>query len=219
MLDQWTAVDNYFNDLFIPSDPILDHALHTSDEAALPQIAVSPVQGKLLYLLAQIHGAKNILEIGTLGGYSTIWMARALPVGGKIVTLEANFKHAEVAKQNIAHAGFADMVDIRVGYASDTLPTLTDLAPFDLIFIDADKPNTPLYLEWSLKLAQKGTVIIADNVVRRGEIINPKSEDENVIGMQRTSEAVGKNPRLSATVVQTVGSKGYDGFILMRVVD
>jgi predicted O-methyltransferase YrrM len=219
MLDQWTAVDNYFNDLFIPSDDILDHALRASDEAGLPQIAVSPAQGKLLYLLAQIHGAKNILEIGTLGGYSTIWMARALPAGGKIVTLEANFKHAEVAKQNIAHAGFADVVDIRVGYASDTLPTLTDLAPFDLIFIDADKPNTPLYLEWSLKLAQKGTIIIADNVVRRGEIINPKSEDENVIGMQRTSEAVGKNPRLSATVVQTVGSKGYDGFILMRVVE
>ncbi|HRF97481.1 MAG TPA: O-methyltransferase, partial [Aggregatilineales bacterium] len=175
MLDQWTAVDNYFNDLFIPSDDILDHALRASDEAGLPQIAVSPAQGKLLYLLAQIHGAKNILEIGTLGGYSTIWMARALPAGGKIVTLEANFKHAEVAKQNIAHAGFADVVDVRVGYASDILPTLTDLAPFDLIFIDADKPNTPLYLEWSLKLAQKGAVIIADNVVRKGEIINPKS--------------------------------------------
>ncbi len=219
MQDQWHAVDTYFNDLFIPSDDTLDHALHTSDEAGLPQINVSPAQGKLLYLLAQIHGAKNILEIGTLGGYSTIWMARALPAGGKIVTLEASPLHADVARKNIAHAGFADVVDIRVGYASETLPTLTDLAPFDFIFIDADKPNTPLYLEWSLKLAQKGTVIIADNVVRRGEVINPASDDPNVIGMQRTSQAVGENPHLSATVVQTVGSKGYDGFILMRVVE
>lgn len=219
MQDQWTAVDDYFNALFLPTDPILDHALKASDAGGLPQINVSPAQGKMLYLMAKMMNAKNILEIGTLGGYSTIWLARALPDDGKLVTLEANFNHAEVAQKNIAHAGLTHKVDIRLGYASETLPLLKHLAPFDLIFIDADKPNTPLYLEWSVKLARAGSVIIADNAVRKGAVTNPHSDDENVIGMQRTAEAMSKHPNLSATIVQTVGSKGYDGFILARVND
>lgn len=219
MQDQWTAVDAYFNALFLPSDPILDHVLRTSDEAGLPQIHVSPAQGKMLQLMAKMLNAKRILEIGTLGGYSTIWLARALPDDGTLVTIEVNPKHAEVAQANIAHAGLADKVVLQIGYASEILPTLTSIAPFDFIFIDADKPNTPLYLEWSVKLARPGAVIIVDNAVRRGAIIALQSDDENVIGMQHTAEAISKHPQLSATIVQTVGSKGYDGFILVRVND
>lgn len=217
MQEQWTAVDAYFNALFLPPDPILDHTLQTSDEAGLPPIHVSPAQGKLLHLLAKMMGAKTILEIGTLGGYSTIWLARALPEGGKLVSLEANRHHAQVAQANIVHAGLADTVDIRLGYASETLPLLMPLAPFDLVFIDADKPNTPLYLEWSIKLSRFGGIIIVDNAVRKGAIIQQDTDDENVLGMQHTAEAIGKHPRLSATIVQTVGSKGYDGFILAQI--
>lgn len=219
MQEQWTAVDAYFNALFLPTDPILDHALQASDAAGLPQIHVSAAQGKLLHLMAKMIGAKNILEIGTLGGYSTIWLGRALPEGGKLVSLEANLNHAQVAQANIAHAGLADKVDIRLGYASETLPLLMHLAPFDLVFIDADKPNTPLYLEWSIKLSRLGGIIIVDNAVRKGAIIQQNSDDENVLGMQRTAEAIGKHPRLSATIVQTVGSKGYDGFILAQIIN
>lgn len=215
----WNAVDAYFTDAFIPHDPILEAALRDSDAAGLPQINVAPNQGRLLQLLAQMQGAKKILEIGTLGGYSTIWLARALPKGGKLVTLEMDTKHAEVARKNIARAGLAHVVDIRVGKAVETLPLLADIAPFDFIFIDADKPSNPDYLAWSLKLSRPGTVIIADNVVRNGEVTNPKTTDPNVIGVRRFFDLLSAEPRISATAIQTVGSKGYDGFALGIVKD
>lgn len=218
--DQWTAVDEYFSSLFIPSDAVLDAALAASDAAGLPPHNVAPNQGKLLMLLAQIHGAKRILEIGTLGGYSTIWLARALPPDGQIITLEANPTHAEVARANIARAGFADRVEVRLGRAVDSLAALAEAGgdPFDLIFIDADKPSNPDYLAWSLKLSRRGTLIIADNVVRDGTVIHPDSSDPNVQGIRRFNALIAADPRVSVTAVQTVGSKGYDGFALALVV-
>jgi len=219
MQELWNAVDDYFNAHFLSPDPILDHILTFSDESGLPQINVSPAQGKMLYLLAQLTNAKNILEIGTLGGYSTVWLARALPKGGKVVTLEADSHHAEVARKNIAHAGFSDVVDVHLGYASDTLPTLTDQAPFDFIFVDADKVNSALYLDWATKLGRVGATIILDNAPRKGAIIQADSTDENVIGMRRAVEFIGNHPRLSASIVQTVGSKGLDGFVLIRLTE
>jgi predicted O-methyltransferase YrrM len=217
--DTWTAVDDYFNGLFSPHDPVLDAALKASDAAGLPAINVSPAQGKLLMLLAQMQGAKTILEIGTLGGYSTIWLARALPDDGKLMTLEYVEKHAEVAQNNIAHAGLAHKVDIRVGRALDHLPYIAAEGHiFDLIFIDADKPSNPDYFAWALKLSRKGSIIILDNVVRDGNVLNANSPDASVIGTRRASELIGSEARVSATTIQTVGSKGYDGFVLMRVV-
>ena len=215
----WTAVDRYTTDRLLPPDPALDAALTASQAAGLPSISVSPSQGKMLMLLAQLAGASRILEIGTLGGYSSIWLARALRPGGRLITLEANAKHAQVAGANIAHAGFASVVEVRLGDAHAGIEQLVaeGAAPFDLIFIDADKSGIPHYLEWSLKLAHRGTLIIVDNVIRKGALIDAKSEDANVQGAQRLHEMLAAEPRVNATTIQTVGSKGYDGFTLALV--
>ncbi len=219
--EKWTAVDNYINDLFVPADPVLDVALAASRAAGLPEINVAPNQGKLLQLLAQSHGAQNILEIGTLGGYSTIWLARALPADGKLVTLEFEPKHAEVARANFVRAGFANQIELRLGKASDSLAQLVaeKRAPFDFIFIDADKESYPEYLVWALKLSRRGTLIIADNVVRKGEVIEADNEDSRVQGARRFNELLAAEPRVNATLLQTVGSKGYDGFAMALVVE
>jgi predicted O-methyltransferase YrrM len=215
----WSAVDTYFCEALIPFDQVLSDALRDSDAAGLPPHNVSPTQGKFLNLLAKIKGAQRILEIGTLGGYSTIWLARALPVGGHLVSLEADPTAAAVAKTNIARAGLAHLVDIRLGKAVDSLGMLTQeqAAPFDLIFIDADKPNNPNYLEWSLKLSHPGTVIVGDNVVRNGVVSDASSNDPDVVGVRQFFDLMAENPRLSATAIQTVGSKGYDGFSMAVV--
>jgi predicted O-methyltransferase YrrM len=215
----WTAVDRYISDCLLPSDPVLDAALEQSVAAGLPTIAVSPVQGKLLHILARLVSAQRILEIGTLGGYSTIWLARALPPTGRLITLEADPMHAEVARANVVRAGLADIVDVRVGKALDTLPGVAAqrLGPFDLIFIDADKPHIPDYFAWALKLSRHGTAIVVDNVVREGELIDAESADANVQGVRRLHEILAGESRVSATTIQTVGSKGYDGFTLAVV--
>lgn len=215
----WKQVDDYVNAHLVGADPILDAVQAAGTKAGLPDIAVSPSQGKLLYLLARIHGAKRILEVGTLGGYSTIWLARALPPEGSLITLEANPKHAEVAKSNIAHAGFAKIVDVRLGMAIDTLPALEaqGRAPFDLVFIDADKASTPDYFTWALRLSRPGAVIIVDNVIRDGAIIDGDSTDPNIQGVRRFNDMLAAEPRVTATTIQTVGSKGYDGFTLAVV--
>ena len=217
----WTTVDRFIGDLLIPQDAALDAALRASVEAGLPAIQVSPAHGKLLHLLAKVRGAKAILEIGTLGGYSTIWLARALPVGGRLITLEAEPKHAEVARANIALAGLADIVELRQGKALDLLPQLATekRGPFDLIFIDADKPTTPDYFAWALKLSRAGSLIITDNVVRKGALADANSTDPSVLGMRRFLKIVSGERRVSATTIQTVGSKGYDGFTLALVLD
>ncbi|SRR5579883_212867 len=216
---QWTAVDDYITDLFVPPDSSLDETLRVSAAAGLPPHNVSPNQGKLLQLLAQIQGARTVLEIGTLGGYSTIWLARALPTNGRLITLEADPKHAEVARANIARAGLSAVVDLRLGHALSTLSQLAceGREPFDLIFIDADKPNNPDYFAWALKLSRPGSLIIADNVVRNGEVINATSSDPSVQGVRRFNELIAADPRVSATAIQTVGSKGYDGFAIALV--
>jgi predicted O-methyltransferase YrrM len=215
--EQWKQVDAYMAQKLIAPDPVLEAALQRNSEAGLPNHDVAVNQGKLLNLFAQMCGAKTVLEIGTLGGYSTIWLARALPEGGKVITLEYSAKHAGIAQQNIDAAGVADKVEIIVGAAAESLPHLQDRAPFDLIFIDADKPNNPVYLEWALKLSRKGTVIIGDNVVRNGAVTDPQSADANVIGVRRFVDMMGAEPRLDATALQTVGSKGWDGFTLAIV--
>jgi len=216
--ETWSAVDQYFNDALIAADPVLDAALEASDAAGLPQHNVAPNQGKLLMLLAQMQGARRILEIGTLGGYSTILLARALLEHGKLITLEYEPKHAEVARANIARAGLADKVEIRVGAAIESLPQLAagGAGPFDLIFIDADKRGNRDYFEWALKMSRVGTVIIVDNVARGGAVVDANGE-ESVQGVRRLTEMLANEPRVSATAIQTVGSKGYDGFILARV--
>lgn len=218
--EKWTAVDDYINDLFTSADPVLDAALAASRAAGLPEINVAPNQGKLLQLLAQAHGAHSILEIGTLGGYSTIWLARALPADGKLVTLEFEPRHAEVAQANFVRAGLADKIELRLGKASDSLTQLVaeKRGPFDFIFIDADKESYPEYLAWALRLSRRGTVIIADNVVRKGEIIDANSEDPRVHGAQRFNALLAAEPRVNATILQTVGSKGYDGLAMALVV-
>jgi predicted O-methyltransferase YrrM len=218
--DQWTAVDRYINDLLVPSDAALEAALETSTAAGLPAISVSPSQGKLLQLLARVMGARMILEIGTLGGYSTIWLGRALPAGSRLITLESEPKHAEVARVNIARAGLSNVVDVRLGLAVDTLSQLSAerVGPFDLIFIDADKPGYPDYLRWALRLSRIGTLIIADNVVRKGAVIDAASTDPLVQGIRRFNELLAAEPRVSATEIQTVGSKGYDGLAIAVVV-
>jgi predicted O-methyltransferase YrrM len=218
--ETWTAVDRYITDLFVPPDPVLDEALQNSEAAGLPTaLRVSPNQGKLLMLLALIQGARNILEIGTLGGYSTIWLGRALPANGRLITLESNPKHAEVARRNIARAGLKDAIEIRVGRAIDTLPQLAaeGVGPFDLIFIDADKPSNPEYLAWALKLSRPGSLIVADNVVRDGAVIEAHSSDPNVLGIRRFNEILSAEPQAIATAIQTVGSKGYDGLAIALV--
>ena len=217
--EQWTTVDRYITDLFVPPDPALDTTLRASTAAGLPQINVAPNQGKLLQLLARLVDARNILELGTLDGYSTIWLARALPAGGRLITLEADPRHAEVARTNIAQAGLAAVVELRVGKALDTLPLLASegVGPFDLIFIDADKPGYPDYLPWALKLSRRGTLILADNVIRKGAVADAHSPDASVHGVRRFNELLAAEPRVSATAIQTVGSKGYDGFALALV--
>ena len=220
MQDVWTAVDGYFGDLLIARDEKLDAALAANQKAGLPAIDVSRLQGKFLELLVRISGARRILEIGTLGGYSTIWLARGLPEGGRIVTLEFDPHHAEVACANLEHAGVLDRVDLRVGRAIDTLPKLENTAdsPFDLIFIDADKESYPEYLDWTLRLSRVGTVIVADNVVRDGRVVEADCDDERVQGVRRFTERLAAEPRLNATVLQNVGTKGYDGLALAVVV-
>jgi predicted O-methyltransferase YrrM len=215
----WTSVDDYITQLFVQSDPILQETLATSEAAGLPSISVAPNEGKLLMLLAQLCGARNILEIGTLGGYSTIWLARGMVSGGSLITLEANPKHAEVARLNIARAGFTDRVEVRVGSARDTLPQLATegRGPFDLIFIDADKEGYPEYLAWALKLARPGTLIIADNVIRDGKILDPADTDPRVQGARRFNQLLAEEPRVKATVIQTVGGKGHDGMAIAIV--
>jgi predicted O-methyltransferase YrrM len=215
----WTKVDRYFGDLLAPAEDTLNAALLANQQAGLPQIDVTSLQGKFLEFLVRVSGAKRVLEIGTLGGYSTIWLARALPEGGRVVTLELDPHHARVARVNLQNAGVFDRVDLRVGPAVESLATLVTEAgePFGLIFIDADKQGYPEYLQWSLKLSRPGTVVVADNVVREGKVIDANSDDANVQGVQRFTELLAAEPRLSATVLQTVGVKGYDGFALAVV--
>ncbi|MGW4380407.1 O-methyltransferase [Kitasatospora sp. NPDC004531] len=215
----WTAVDDWVADRLIGEDEVLDAALEAADRAGLPQIAVAANQGKLLHLLARMQGARRILEIGTLAGYSAIWLARALPEGGTLTTLEIDPAHAEVAAANLRRAGLADRVEIRLGAARDTLRQLTEegVEPFDLVFVDADKPNIPHYLEASLALTRPGSVIVVDNVVRGGRLADEHSTDEAVQGVRRLHELLAGDKRVDATTVQTVGHKGHDGFTLIRV--
>jgi predicted O-methyltransferase YrrM len=214
----WTAVDRYFSDLLVDADPALNEALAASAAAGLPAINVSPVQGKLLHLLVRAIGARNVLEIGTLGGYSTIWLARALPDGGRVISLEADPEHAEVARANIARAGLDDRVEVRLGMALDLLPGLAENAePFDFIFIDADKPNNAAYFDWALRLSRVGAIIVVDNVVRGGDVIATSSDSPTVQGVHRFLERLAAEPRVSATAIQTVDSKGYDGFAIALV--
>jgi predicted O-methyltransferase YrrM len=216
---QWEAVENYFNELLIPSDPILDAAMKAIEAAGLPQISVAPNEGRLLWLLARMQGARNILEIGTLGGYSTIWLARALAPGGRIITLEFNPKHAAVARENIARAGLTEIVELRVGRALESLAVIAEegRGPFDLIFIDADKANNTNYFAWALKLSRRGSLIIVDNVVRDGAVVDASSTDSDIRGIRRFIEMLAKEKRVSATALQTVGSRGYDGFAIALV--
>jgi predicted O-methyltransferase YrrM len=216
----WEDVDDYFTNLLAPADEALEAALRDSDAEGLPHINVAPNQGKLLQLLAQIQGSRRILEIGTLGGYSTIWLARALPADGRLITLEYDAKHADVARRNLARAGLDNVTEVRTGPALETLPKLADEnpAPFDLVFIDADKANNPHYVEWALRLTTAGSLIIVDNVVRGGAVTDADSADPGIRGTRAALQLIAEHPRLSGTAVQTVGSKGYDGFALARVV-
>jgi predicted O-methyltransferase YrrM len=216
--ERWSAVDRYITSLLVGPDSAQDATLRANREAGLPAIEVTPNQGKLLHLLARLTGARRILEIGALGGFSTIWLARALPPDGRLITLEANPKHAEVARANIERAGLGDIVEVRVGKALDTLPGVAaeGHGPFDLIFIDADKPNNPAYLEWAMKLSRPGSVIVVDNVVRGGALVDD-GDDESVRGSRQLFEMLAAEPRLSATAIQTVGDKGYDGFAIALV--
>ena len=216
---KWEAVDRLLADLLVRPDQALTAALDANAAAGLPPIDVSPTQGKLLMLLAQIQQARTILEIGTLGGYSTIWLARALPPGGHLISLEADPRHAAVARENVAHAGLAGSVEIRVGRALDTLPQIAaeGHGPFDLFFIDADKRSNPDYFAWALRLSRPGSLIIADNIVREGAVAATANGDANVRGVRRFLELMAAEPRVSATAIQTVGCKGYDGFAIARV--
>ena len=215
----WTAVDEYFCKLLLPPDPVLDATQRSAADAGLPPISVSAPQGKFLHLLARIAGARRVLEIGTLAGYSTIWLGRALPKDGvgRLVTLEFEPAHAEVARANIARAGLDKIVEVRVGAALDTLPLLATEAPFDLIFIDADKPSTPDYFRWAIKLSRPGSVIVVDNVVRNGDVLDDSGKNQDVEGMRRFFELLAAEPRATGTAIQTVGGKGYDGFAIAVV--
>jgi len=215
----YADVDRYLEQWFVPEDAALTEALATAASAGLPSIQVSPLQGKLLHLLAKLNGARRILEVGTLGGYSTIWLARALPPGGRVVTLEINPRHAEVAQPNFARAHVDSLVELRLGPALDSLSKLESEkgGPFDLAFLDADKPNNAAYFDWAVRLGRPGTVIVVDNVVRKGEVARPDSHDPNVEGTRRLNERVASDPRVDATTIQTVGTKGHDGFLLAVV--
>lgn len=215
----WDDVDFYFSSHLAPDDEALQAALRDSEAAGLPHIAVTAPQGKFLQLLAQIQGARNILEIGTLGGYSTIWLGRALPADGRLISLEYSAKHADVATRNIARAGLERIVEVRVGPALESLPKLADEnpAPFDLVFIDADKGNNRHYVEWALRLSRAGSLIVLDNVVRGGGVTDAESSAPDIVGTRAAIDLIASHPRLTGTAVQTVGSKGYDGFALARV--
>jgi predicted O-methyltransferase YrrM len=217
--ERWSAVDEYLGELLVGSDAALEAALDHSKASGLPLHQVSPNQGKLLHLLARLRGARSILEIGTLGGYSTIWLARALPPGGRLVTLEVEPAHAEVARANLARAGLGEVAEVRVGPALETLPALVaeGRGPFDVIFIDGDKPSSAEYFAWALELSSVGSLIIADNVVRGGAVVDPRSDDARVQGVRRLLELLAAEPGVSATAIQTVGSKGYDGFAIALV--
>jgi predicted O-methyltransferase YrrM len=217
---QWSAVDRFITDLLVPPDAALDAALADIETAGLPAISVAPNQGKFLQLLARIQGARSILEIGTLGGYSTIWLARALPEGGRLITLESDPKHAEIARSNLSRAGLEGIVELRLGRALETLPQIAaeGVGPFDFVFIDADKVNIPEYFAWTLKLTRIGGMIVVDNVVRKGAVIDSDSIDPSVQGVRRFYEMLAAEPRVNATAIQTVGSKGYDGFAVALVV-
>jgi predicted O-methyltransferase YrrM len=220
MADQlWTDVDRYIDAHLVPADPMLDAALDAAATAGLPPISVSPSQGKLLAVLARSIRATRVLEIGTLAGYSTIWLARALPSDGTVVTLEYDPTHAAVARANFSRAGLGDRIDLRVGRAIETLPTLARDEPFDFVFIDADKVSTPEYFEWALRLTHPGSLIIVDNVVRDGRLADDTIQDDNVRGMQRFMDLLGAERRVLATAVQTVGAKGYDGFAIALVLE
>lgn len=213
----WAEVDDYIFEKLVAEDTVLADALKANAAGGLRPIDVSPAQGKFLHLLVRMTGARRILEVGTLGAYSTIWMARGLPADGRVVTLEYEQRHADVARQNIERAGLSHMIDVRVGAAADTLPVLAaeKPEPFDFVFIDADKPSNTIYLDWAIKLGRPGTVIVLDNVVRDGQLANAASTDPNVMGSRGAFELIAGNPRLSATALQTVGAKGYDGFAVM----
>jgi predicted O-methyltransferase YrrM len=215
----WTRVDDYLSRTLVPDDAVLAAALAASDAAGLPAIQVTPNQGRFLQLLARSLGARAILELGTLGGYSTLWLARGLAPGGRLLTLEAEPRHAEVARASFARAGLAGVISIHVGPALDTLPKLVaeGAGPFDLVFIDADKPSLPDYFQWSLRLSRPGTVLVVDNVVRDGEVADADSADPSVQGVRRMNDLIAAEPRVSATALQTVGSKGYDGFAFVLV--
>jgi predicted O-methyltransferase YrrM len=216
---RWTEVDEYFSKMLVKSDSALDDALAASARAGLPAIAVTANQGKLLLLMARMIGAQRILEIGTLGGYSTIWLARAVAPVGRVITLEAEPSHARIAEANINRAGMSNVVEIVVGKALETLPKIASAGdgPFDLIFIDADKENLPAYFEWAMKLVHAGSVIVIDNVVRKGAIVDAASKDASVQGTRRMMEMIAAETRVSATAIQTVGGKGYDGLAIVRV--
>ena len=217
--DLWSTVDTYIAGALVKADGALENALETSEAAGLPAISVAPNQGKLLHILARLVNARAILEIGTLGGYSTIWMARALQPGGRLVTLERDPKHAALATANIARAGVGGVVDVRLGVALEILPRIAaeEIGPFDLIFIDADKVSTPDYFRWALKLSRVGSLIVVDNVIRKGQVANDKSDDPAVRGMRQFIELAAAEPRVVATAIQTVGGKGYDGFSIALV--
>lgn len=217
MQQQWSAVDSYLIDALIPQDPLLSQVLANNQRAWLPAFDVAANQGQFLALLVRMVRAQRVLEIGTLGGYSTIWMARELPEDGELLTLEADPRHAAVARENLRLAGVDKQVTLREGPALQTLESLGDRPPFDLIFIDADKPSNPDYLRWALRYSRPGTLIIGDNVVRDGEVVNPRSEDDRVQGVRRFIEMMARDPRLTVTALQTVGSKGWDGFTLAWV--
>jgi len=218
-LKTWTAVDDYIAEKLLAADTVQDETLRHNGASGLPPIDVSAPQGKMLNLLARMCGARTILEIGTLGGYSTIWLARALPADGKLVSLEFDPHHAQTARENIARAGFAAQVEVRVGAAAETLPILAaeGAGPFDFIFIDADKPSNPIYLDWALKLSRPGTVVVLDNVVRDGEVVNAANPDPRIQGTRAGFDLLAAEPRFDATALQTVGAKGYDGFVLAIV--
>jgi predicted O-methyltransferase YrrM len=216
---QWTAVDEYLGEVLVGEDAALTAALETSAKAGLPAIAVSPPQGKLLNLLALSIGARRILEVGSLGGYSAIWLGRALPADGRLISLEISPAHAAVARANLHEAGLEKVAEVRTGRAADSLAELVDdrAEPFDLVFIDADKPNNPVYVEWALRLTRPGSLIIVDNVVRGGAVADAQSDDPAIVAVRTMHEQIAANPKLEATAIQTVGTKGYDGFTLIRV--
>lgn len=216
--DQWRRVDAYLTDTLVGHDPTLESAVADQNAAGLPSIEVAPVNGKFLHLLARISGARRVLEIGTLGAYSTIWLARGLPDGGKVITIEAEPRIAAVARANLERAGVFDRVEIRLGRAADVLPTLEGAEPFDLVFIDADKESNTIYLDWAARLGRSGTVVVVDNTVRGGEVANPASENPQIIGVQRGLEMLGRDPRFDATALQTLDVKGWDGVALAIVI-